>query len=433
MKISINKIFSIKIILIFSLFVYSCNDIKVEPSIIFSQKNDSITVAYRTEYYDGKVPFWESPIIPFHGESPLPFEEIKDKMYVQVNYDSLNRITEIKVKQGAEYKEFQGFNGALYIHAPYTKIRYENNKETHEFYDRFENRISAWGDVYQKVYEIDELDRYSSLYFLNESGERIENSWGIYIYEWLYQLDGSVIEYRLSKKGDIKELRGMFQFRKIRMVFGPDGHLSLMQNINESGHMIPISTGAAQYKYYYDKLGRFLKWEIYDEYGEPAIGPTNTSGEKNIFPDVFTEKISFFNKDRTPTKHAWGAENGTFTFDKHRNIIRLDLFDAGNNLIIGSSNFASRVFNYDANGLYLIEKKYLDTKGNLVNLPYGVASVKYNRDNRGLLIEQVNFDKNGVIVDENDTRVAIITYQYEDNGKLIKRTKLNSKREPLNH
>jgi len=81
--------------------------------------------------------------------------------------------------------------------------------------------------------------------------------------------------------------------------------------------------------------------------------------------------------------------------------------------------------------LYLIEKKYVDTKGNLVNLPYGVASVKYKRDERGLLIEQVIFDKNGVVVNENDTGVAIITYQYEDNGKLLKSTKLNSKREPL--
>lgn len=423
-----------KCTVLFLLIFYSCNGVKVEATKDFgTHKNDSITNVYRAEYYDGRVPFWESPIIPFHGESPLLFEEIKGRMYIQVNYDSQNRVVEIKVKQGEEYKEFQGFNGALYIHAPYTKVRYENNKEIHEFYDRFENRISAWGNVYQKVYELDELDRYTSLYFLNESGERIENSWGIYIYEWLHQTDGSIIENRLAKNGEIKELRGMFQFKKIRMIFGPDGHLSMMQNIDTSGKIVPISTGAAQYKYYYDRIGRFLRWEIYDEYGQPAIGPTNTSGEKYIFPDVYTKKISFFGKDRTPTKHMWGAENGTFTFDKYKNYIRLDLFDANKNLIAGSSNFASRVFNYDDSGLYLIEENFLDTKNNLVNTSYGVASVQYKRDNKNLLIERINFNKEGAIVEENDTGIAIITYEYEKNGKLIKRTRLNSKREPINN
>ncbi|CAM2063942.1 hypothetical protein SCOR_01165 [Sulfidibacter corallicola] len=384
----------------------------------------------RTEYY-GQLPFWESPVQPIKGSMPLSAEEAADRIHVAIGFDRANRVVDIQLRLGSVYKETQPFFGSMYVHGAHTKIEYVDGREIHRFYDRFGNRIEGWGDVWEKIYETDALGRYRLMRFVDKAGAAIENGWGILRYEWDYLPDGSVVETRFDGKGDWVTHRPGFEFKRIRMVFAADGHLTLMQNVDGRNQLTPSASGAAQYRYFYDRQGRFLRWEVYDESGEPALGPTGTAGEDYVFEEGGRTRILFFDREGKPSFHDSGSVQWDWDCDRFGNIRHLRFRGLDGEPVAGRSGWATVAFEWDPTGRWLMGRTYFDVRGRMVNTVDGFAQIRYRRDGYGLLREQSFHDVEGKPVVSAYDRAAIIRYEYDERHRRIRTLKLGLDGKPI--
>ncbi|UTW54664.1 hypothetical protein [Kordiimonas sp. SCSIO 12610] len=321
--------------------------------------------------------------------------------------------------QGNQFKALGNGLGLLYIHAEHTKVTYRNNQEIHTFFDRFGNQKNGWG-VWQQVYTKDDKGRYTRLEFFDKHGNAIQNSWGIESYQWQHQMDGSIIESRYNSKDELQPHRPGFQFERIRMIFGPSGHLRVMQNVDENGRMIASKSGAAQYHYYYDTMGKFLRWEIYDAMGKPAIGPTQTAGEFYTNHPTDFKKITFFDQSGALTKHASGAVHWMIKNDQYGNMISRSFLGENDEPVNGRYNFHKLVQIWDDQGIHPREKRLIDFSGNAATHIDGYSSTTYFYDDNGLLIEQRFLDAEGKLVFNSYDKAAIIRHTYNEKGERVK-------------
>ena len=385
-------------------------------SLLFFIASSVQSEVVRYEYY-GDLPFWESPVQSFQGQNPLSVDEAQKLVHVQVGYDQHNRIVDIQTRHGDKFKPFSRGFGTLYLHAVHTKITYSENTEKHHFYDQFGNRISAWGEVWEKRYHMDERGRYVKLDLTNKAGVHIENAYGQAKFVWHYPGDGSVIESRYNLKEEMQPHRPGFEFMRIRLLFDTRGYLRLMQNINEKTELVQSKSGAAQYRYFYNLEGGFDRWEVLDKLGKPALGPTGTAGEQYTFDDKGWTRIAFFNQDYQPDYHASGAVNWHAKYDKFGNMVKRWFTDENLKPIDGRYGFHLVKYVYDEKGMYLIRTELFDAKGNATNSVDGVSKVHYKRNTAGQLLEQRNTDISDQLVVDAWQKFAYRTFQY-DNDKI---------------
>ena len=376
---------------------------------------------HRTEWY-AKMPFWESPIQAFRGESPLTQAQAKKRIHIQVGYDRHNRIVEILTKLGEQYKTQR----SLYVHAEHTKIEHTDKQAIHRFYDRFGNQIAVLGEVWEKRYDKDQHGRYTKMTFHDRQGKSVDNQYGYNRYEWQYSGDGSVIENRFSLKGETKPHRPGFEFGRIRLHFGANGHLQLMQNIDAQGKLTPSKSGASQYRYFYTPSGAFLRWEVLDEQGNPATGPTGTAGEDYLFDESGWHTIAFFNTEYQPDYHASGAVHWHAARDKYGNLIKRWFTDAKQQKIIAKYGYHRVEYVYDDSGIHLLEERYYDINDKLINNRDGVAITRYSRDEKGLLTQMSYVDANGKPALNQWRKFAVEKYSYNDKGLRTKTVKFDA-------
>ncbi len=368
----------------------------------------------RSEYY-AVLPFWESPITPFKGACPITAEEAMNLVHLQLDYDRENRVIAARVQLGGHLKDFEGFFGHLYINAPLTKITYEGDKEVHRFYDRFENPIMVMDGVFAKTYEKDERGRNIRLSFRSRTGEIASDTFGVVEYLWEYLPGGGVLELRRDAKGALVPLRADFQFLRTRMHFAPDGYVSLIENIDTAGQLVNGHSGAASFRYFYNPQGRFLRWEVYDKAGEPAIGPSQTAGEQNSFDGCYLSDIAFFDRDGNPALHWSGAEIWHFEWDRFGNTTSLSFLDRNRALMNSSNGYAQIRFKWSEDGRFLLSQAYFDASGSpAVHKNTGYHLMENHRDTLGLIRETLYKGTGGAAVNRTDTGEARRSFRYGD-------------------
>ncbi|MBO6505072.1 MAG: hypothetical protein JJ850_16240 [Kordiimonadaceae bacterium] len=371
--------------------------------------------AQHVEYYSD-FPFWESPLQMFKGQNPITEEQAKTRQNVRAEFDALGRIVDVQMRGGEVLKAPAAFFRSLHFHVAHTRIEYTGNQATHRFYNRFGTRVTAWGEVWEKVYELDVRGRPVSMSFFGRDGAPIDNAWGSARFDWAHAHDGSVIETRHSLAGELMPHRRGFQFKRIRMTFAPDGNLALMQNINENGDLVNSDSGAAQYRYFYDAAGMFDRWEVYDAAGEPALGPTGTAGEQyKNGPNGF-EEIAFFNTAGERSLHGSGAAYWRGSYDQHGNIAELAFYGVDEEPILGRQGFHKHQYRWSADGLHVMERTYLGTDDKLISTSDGIARVAYVRDARGLATEVRFFDAAGGLAFNSYEQAAILRYSFDEGG-----------------
>lgn len=373
------------------------------------------SAASTVEYY-ATLSFWESPVQALRPESPISVAEAKTRNHFRVLRDEQGRITEFSYRLGDEIRDMEGFFGNLYLNAPLTRIRYEADTETHTFFNRFGFPIEAAGRS-KAVYQLDRFGRYKSLRYENAKGEPAANSWGVREYRWEYPGDGSVIEDRVDAKGASMVHRGGFEFMRIRMVFDPRGHLSLMQNIDAAGNLLNSKSGAAQYRYFYDSLERFIRWEVYDAAGRPALGPTKTAGEENRYVGNDLKSITFFGTQGEPVLHDSGAARWLLQHDRFGNTTQVSYTGLKSELVRSSYGVGQTRYHYSVDGRFLTSTSFHDIDGKPVADPeWGFAKTRITRDARGLMRKLEYLDVEGTPVNRRDTGAAYLTYEYDAQG-----------------
>lgn len=348
----------------------------------------------RSEYY-ADIPFWESQVQPFKGAVPLDKEEAMERIHLRLDYDSLNRVVQANVMIGEYYKAFQGFS-KLYIDAPLIKVKHEDGREVHTFFDHYGKPIRVMNGVFQKVFEKDEQGRNVSLRFVDKEGNPATDYFGFARYTWLHAFDGSIIEERFDLEGDPGPLRAGFHFMRTRIVYGQDGYPHLLQNIDESGALVNSESGAATFKYYYDQQGRFNRWEVYDKDGNSAIGPSNTAGEQNIHDGYYLKEIRFFDKEGAPALHWSGAEKWVQEYDRFGNRTERAFHKADDTPMNRNGGYQQQRYTWSEDGRWLMSEYFLDVDGKPVNHPRtSIAKTEYVRDENGEIIETLEYHYEG--------------------------------------
>lgn len=374
------------------------------------------TKAQRSDYF-AILPFWESPYQPFRGAYAINQEIAASRIHLQLDYDQQNRVSAAHVKLGKHYKAYEGFFGNLCINAPLTKVTYEASTEKHRFFDRLGNPIAVMGNVFTKVYEKDDHGRNVRLTFLDKQGNPTDDLFRNRSYEWIHHTDGSMVELRKNANGEITPLRGSFQFMRTRMTFGADGYFTTLQNIDEEGKLVNAPCGAATLRYFYDSQGRFSRWEVYDKDGKAAIGPSDTSGEQNIFKGYDLMDIVFFDQENEPVIHWSGAERWHFEVDKYGNRTSLTFQRNNKERMNANNGYAQIKFEWSEDGRFLLSESYYDQSGDKsAHNTLGIHLVEYKRDKKGMLTEINYFDKKGNPIARKDTGVAKVVYTYDENG-----------------
>jgi hypothetical protein len=365
---------------------------------------------YRHEYF-AEFPFWESPVQPFKFASPLTKKDAQQRIHVQVGYDRQNRIIDIQTRQGDHFKSLGNFFSALYVHAVHTKVTYLGKKEIHRFYNKLGNRVTAWGNVWEKVYTKDQKKLYTKMEVFDRSNKPVNNSWGIANYTWQHQIDGSIVEERHSLKGELQTHRPGFEFERIRLHFDENGHLRLMQNIDDNHQLVAAKSGASQYAYFYDTSGAFERWEIFNSKDEPSVGPSNTAGEYYTRFADGSKLISFFNKTGGPAIHWSGAVHWKITRDDQGNILDLIYFDDKNQPANGNLGFAKIAYRWDEEGVNLDSKTFIDPMNQPTVHKDGYSTTKFTYTKQGLLKEQGFYDLENKLVVSSYEKAAIIRHR----------------------
>lgn len=371
--------------------------------------------AQHVEYYSD-FPFWESPVQIFKGQNPITEQQAKTRQNVRAEFDALGRLVDVQMRGGEALKSPAAFFRSLHFHVAHTRIEYAGNRAVHRFYNRFGTRVTVWGDVWEKVYEFDNRGRPLRMAFFGRDGAPTQNAWGSATFEWQHAIDGSVTETRHSLAGELMPHRAGFQFKRIRMTFAPDGHLALMQNIDENGALLNAESGAAQYRYFYDAAGMFDRWEVYDADGNPALGPTGTAGEQyRNGPNGF-EEIAFFNTAGERSLHGSGAAYWRGSYDQFGNITELAFYGVEEDPVLGRQGFHKHQYRWSADGLHIMERRYLGVDGNPINTIDGIARVAYVRDARGLATEVRYFDAEGNLAMNTYERAAVQRFSFDEGG-----------------
>ena len=342
---------------------------------------------HRSEYY-AVLPFWESAITPWKGACPITEKQAEKLIHLKLDYDNQNRVIQAAVRIGHQLKAFEGRLGNLYINAPLTKVTYTADEEEHLFFDQWGKSTTVMQDVHKKIYERDRYGRNVSLRFEDDQENPAKDFFGYVKYVWTYLPDGSVIEERFQEDGTLGPLRGEFQFMRTRITFGPDGYPSMLQNVDESGKLVNAESGAATFKYFYDNQGRFSRWEVYDKDGNPATGPSGTSGEQNVHEGYYLKAINFFDGQGNWATHWSGAERWYKEYDRYGNTTKLAFQNPEQKPKNGDNGYAEMRFHWTPDGRHLLEQTFHDASGQPVNHPRsGVARKVYVRNALGEILE----------------------------------------------
>lgn len=386
--------------------------------------------AQHVEYY-GDFPFWESPVQMFKGQNPLSKRQAKDRQHLRAEFDQFGRLIDVQMRLGDQLKEPAAFFRSLHFHVEHTRVSYEDNRAIQRFFNRFGTRVTVWGRVWEKVYTFDTHGRPVRMDFLGRDGAPVENSWGSAFFTWRHNEDGSIIEERYSLAGELMPHRAGFEFRRIRMTFAPDGHLALMQNIDQNGQPIESQSGAAQYRYFYDTAGMFLRWEVYDAEGQPALGPTGTAGEQYKNGINGFQEIAFFNKEGDRSLHGSGAAYWRGRYDRFGNIVELAFYGVDGAPVTGRSGFHKHLYSWSEDGLHLMQRDYVGLEDAPANSVDGYSRAVYVRDSRGLLEEIRFLDASGQPVVSSFENAAILRYDYNAGGVRTVTRKLDPTGAPM--
>ena len=221
---------------------------------------------------------------------------------------------------------------------------------------------------------------------------------------------GQVYEYRhyLPKGENVFQVTDLVRGRNISLPCKYSIHLytnellTEVQNYSFTGQLMEDINGVAiiQYKRYDDPI-RFaerIETAFFDAQHRPTISKAAGYHKLVTHFDEHDNKTSesYFGVNDEPVANAFGIYAIKGSYDEDNNWIKVEYYDSSDNKTYSVSGFAASKREYQQG--YLIKDTRLDTLGNPVRpLPSsdGVAMIVYEYDTAGNLIREENFDQSG--------------------------------------
>jgi YD repeat-containing protein len=252
------------------------------------------------------------------------------------------------------------------------KITYEysNGMQTKHFFDKDNAPIEQEG-VFALQYSLDANGNRAGLMFLAKDGSMIENRNKIHSYTWNILPDGMVRELRYNLKGEETVMSQFCPFYELRFSYNDKGFTTRMANFKA------------------DTLYNCTAENCGD------IGVSYFTFSPNEKGDI--ESFAVFNATGQMSNLYWGWSKRISKFDENGYVLETSVFDQDNEYVSGKLIPVTKN-TYDSHGA-LTEVKNMDKDGNVINNPdSGVAITEYKYDELGHRTETLTFDKDRVPV-----------------------------------
>jgi len=374
---------------------------------------------YRTEYYRA-LPFKETPYPKLRGVYQMSAEEAETNNHYAFYFDKQNRLSKVTFGIGNTLKnpEDYWYTEPDALMAPVTTISFEENRETHHFFNV--NGMPVYvGDVFKQVFYYDKKVR-TRMEFQDRAGEVVNNQNNVSYYTWTTLENGDVIENRYNTEGELQPTRPRFEYETVKLSFNSDGLLALIQNIDPKTQQLRTdSTGAAQNSFLYNEFGNFIKWVVMNEKGEAVIGTSGVAYENQFYQQAKLTHAYFYDGDGKRLALPWGPYSRKQEYDNHGNSVADIFLDIDDKIVVSEYGIAQINRKYIKNGQYLDTTEYLDSSGKLAMFSLrGYAKIKYLYNANGQLIEERYFDDQNKLISEKTNQLAVKKIRYE--GNLLK-------------
>ncbi len=392
--------------------------------LLAGAQEDISTLAADPTFYYSTLEFIETPLSPIRGSVALSKEEAMQRNHYRLTYDSKQRLQSIAFYNGPTPRE-PNHTANHFMLAHRMEFRYTTDEESIRFYNTAQKACSVLGKCAVMQYQLDDLGRRSALYFLDERGNRITNSWKIYQYHWSYQDDGSVIEDRFDQNEENVRIRPSFEFYRLRLTFDYLGHIALMQNIDQEGNLVENSTGAAQDRIRTNAQGHLLSWTVLDKTGAPekGNGPDVAMGLQSI--NEYGYEVGLENQDEKGQAifNKYGICKSQTAYDQFGNLAERWFYDEnGEATVHQQAGYHHLKIEWDATGNRRTRLAYFAVDGQAsIHRTRGFHSVSYEYDQLGRMIKLSYHTTEGHLVNRKDNGRAYTLFDYDANDQRMAR------------
>lgn len=385
-----------------------------------TKKTTETSMIAPTVYYYSTVAFVETPLTYIKGSIPLTKEEALERNHYRFTYDQWHRLVSVAFYNGFTPRN-PNHTANLFTLAHRMEFTYTSSTEKISFYNTKGQQINVLGDCKEFIYSLDDKGFRSSLEFLNDEGQKVENDWGIFKYQWTYLADGSIIEDRFNKVGESVAIRPGFEFYRLRLNFNTLEHIALMQNIDQYGNLIENSSGASQDRITTNSHGNFLQWEVLDNNSalEKGNGPNVAIGIQKFNEYGYEVALEHRDENNAPIYNNYGICKSETKFDSFGNMIERRFFDEDSKPSCHKlAGYHKLKIQWDPSGNRRNMLSYYDVNGTPIEHKargYHKMSYSYNSDN---LLQQISYlDTDGSPVNRKDNGAAYIKYEYDEKGQ----------------
>jgi YD repeat-containing protein len=404
---------------------------------------------FRLAAYDGQH--------RYRFRSNIPNTDTARTNGYRVYYDAQGRVTRWEYRRGGVLASDPNFNIAG------ARVTYDGGFEKHEYLDQKGRPTSGEGGDYAEKFKIepgaksavnfqydnlgrlltednsgcsrylwmlDKEGRHISEFCLDQQGNKITNSNGVYERRFQYDAKGRFKEFSmLQQNGKPTEALSRVEF-----INDADGNIAEIRYYDSIGL---IKQGAAVRKFQYSKegletrneslTGEGLLIEIneadYDRYGN-RIETRSYGADGEILSDYGITKITY-NELNLPVLAAYHSRSGELTYSSRNSYgddgrwLESKSFNGKGEPAINAGGYSSATYTYDARG-NLEYESYLDTEGLPINSDEGYAYKfwKWNDNDQVTDIAYYNVKKE-LVMPKTESKAAALRFVYNDKGQHI--------------
>lgn len=386
------------------------------------------TLSSQHTVYYSTVWFVETPLSPIQGSKPLSFKESRNRHHYRFNYSQKNELISIAFFNGSTRKR-PNHTSNLFTLSHKMVFEKDLNHETISFFDTNLKPVAVLGQVAKFIYELDEFGRRVKLHFEGPNKQAVENSWGISNYDWVYSRNGYVVEDRFNARGEQVSIRPGFDFYRLKLFFDPNGAIRLMQNIDQDGNLLNNSSGAAQDLITVNSEGNFVKWEVLDKEGnlEKGNGPNVAIGIQTFDEFGYETGLKHLDELQNRMYSDYGIAESRSKYDVFGNLSERTFFGLTNQPSPHKeAGYTHLKLFYDEKGNYRTRLEYYGQDETLIeHKTRGYAVVTYKHNEKNQLVEIAYLNSKKQLVKRLDNGVAMIKYQFDNDGKIIKTIKFD--------
>lgn len=360
--------------------------------------NSIINAQERVDYYRHMV-FRASPYASLMGRHPIDPDKVSHGAHFRIFKDEESKTSKIeywfrnKLTRGG-YNRFGAIAGAARL-----TFKYEDNKIIRSYLDEQGKPMLNYWKVAVEEIELDDKGHKKSMIYKDLSGNRVEDSRGVWIMNWQVSEDGKeVIEERMGKDGKSRRFNNFLDFGRVKMIFDERGLRWETWNIDDKGNRINSEKRQV--------AGVYTKWDV-SSLDEKQITWVDTNGNpKNVEPfevmkgnyGFYTEKYEHDSNGYTTGLVKYNTKGAVVTPEADRNVFKRNI--------------------YDYHG-FLIDQRYFNSAGIPSLNNNGVARIELIRNKARLVTEVRFYGLDGKLKNRNEDGVASIKLKYDENEQLI--------------